>query len=159
MVLDNLDKQLLRSLQKDAKQTTKELALQLGLSNTAVYERVRKLEREKVIMQYTAILDRKKLDKAFVVFCHIRLTQHTKENVIEFEKEVKRLPEVQECYHVSGDYDYILKVYVADMEDYRNFMLTKLTNLKHIGNTHSIFMIGEVKNSSVIEVRGGELYG
>ncbi|THD68005.1 Lrp/AsnC family transcriptional regulator [Robertkochia marina] len=154
MELDAIDRKLLISLQKDAKQTTKELALQMGLSNTAVYERVRKLEREGVIRQYTVMVDRQKVNKAFVVFCHIRLTQHTKENVSQFEKEVVTLSEVQECYHVSGDYDYILKIHVADMEDYRNFMLTKLTNLKHIGNTHSIFMIGEVKNSSVIEVGG-----
>lgn len=154
MELDAIDKKLLISLQKDAKQTTKELALQMGLSNTAVYERVRKLEREGVIRQYTVMVDRQKVNKAFVVFCHIRLTQHTKENVSQFEKEVVTLSEVQECYHVSGDYDYILKIHVADMDDYRNFMLTKLTNLKHIGNTHSIFMIGEVKNSSVIEVGG-----
>lgn len=152
MVLDQTDKKLLRLLQQDAKQTTKELSLQLGLSNTAVYERIRKLEREGVIRQYTALLDREKINRAFVVFCHIRLTQHTKENVREFEKQVVTLEEVQECYHVSGDYDYILKIHVANMADYRNFMVTKLTNLKHIGNTHSIFMIGEVKNSSVLEV-------
>ena len=154
MVLDAIDKQLLRLLQQDAKQTTKALALQLTLSNTAVYERVRKLEKAGVIRQYTAILDRQKINRAFVVFCHIRLTQHTRENVGQFEKEVVKLNEVQECYHVSGDYDYILKIHVADMEDYRQFMLTKLTRLKHIGNTHSIFMIGEVKNSSVLEVGG-----
>lgn len=152
MKLDETDKVLLRLLQQDAKQTTKELSLELGLSNTAVYERVRKLEREGVIRQYTALLDREKVNRAFVVFCHIRLTQHTRENVSQFEKEVVGLTEVQECYHVSGDYDYILKIHVSNMEDYRSFMVTKLTNLKHIGNTHSIFMIGEVKNSSVLEV-------
>ncbi|WP_224490651.1 Lrp/AsnC family transcriptional regulator [Robertkochia flava] len=152
MNLDQTDRKLLSLLQEDAKRTTKELSMQLGLSKTAVYERIRKMEREGVIRQYTALLDREKINRAFVVFCHIRLTQHTKENVAEFEKQVVSLHEVQECYHVSGDYDYILKIHVANMEDYRNFMVTKLTDLKHIGNTHSIFMIGEVKNSSVIEV-------
>lgn len=150
--MDQTDKQLLHLLQSDAKQTTKELAVQLGMSNTAVYERVRKLEREGIIKGYTAIVDREKVNRSFVVFCNIRLTQHTKENVREFEEEVTRLTEVQECYHVSGDYDYILKVHVANMEDYRNFMVTKLTDLKHIGNTHSIFMIGEVKHSTVIGI-------
>lgn len=150
--MDHTDRLLLQLLQEDAKQTTKELALQLGMSNTAVYERVRKLEREGIIKGYTAIVDREKVNRSFVVFCNIRLMQHTKENVREFEKEVAGLSEVQECYHVSGDYDYILKVHVANMEDYRNFMVTKLTNLKHIGSTHSIFMIGEVKHSTVIEV-------
>lgn len=152
MEMDQTDKQLLHLLQNDAKQTTKELAVQLGMSNTAVYERVRKLEREGIIKGYTAIVDREKVNRSFVVFCNIRLTQHTKENVREFEEEVTGLTEVQECYHVSGDYDYILKVHVANMEDYRNFMVTKLTDLKHIGNTHSIFMIGEVKHSTVIGI-------
>lgn len=150
--MDQTDKQLLYLLQIDAKQTTKELARQLGMSNTAVYERIRKLEREGIIKGYTTIIDREKINRSFVVFCNIRLTQHTKENVGEFEKEVTELSEVQECYHVSGDYDYILKVHVANMEDYRNFMVTKLTNLKHIGSTHSIFMIGEVKHSTVIKL-------
>ncbi|MBL7473632.1 Lrp/AsnC family transcriptional regulator [Robertkochia sediminum] len=152
MEMDQTDKQLLHLLQSDAKQTTKELAVQLGMSNTAVYERVRKLEREGIIKGYTAIVDREKVNRSFVVFCNIRLTQHTRENVREFEEEVAGLTEVQECYHVSGDYDYILKVHVANMEDYRNFMVTKLTDLKHIGNTHSIFMIGEVKHSTVIGI-------
>ena len=67
-----------------------------------------------------------------------------------FEKEINQLEEVTECFHVSGDYDYILKIYVKDMDAYREFMVNKLTALKHIGNTHSIFTIGEVKNSTAI---------
>ncbi|MDG3582257.1 Lrp/AsnC family transcriptional regulator [Galbibacter pacificus] len=152
MKLDTIDKKLLELLQNDAKQTTKVLSLQLNLSKTAVYERIRKLEKEGVIKGYTALLDKKKIDKAFVVFCHVRLTQHTKEHVVGFESDVIRLEEVLECYHVSGDYDYILKVNVADMQAYRNFMTSKLTSLKHIGSTHSIFMIEEVKNTTVVEL-------
>ncbi|WP_335965374.1 Lrp/AsnC family transcriptional regulator [Galbibacter sp. PAP.153] len=152
MKLDTIDKKLLELLQNDAKQTTKALSLQLNLSKTAVYERIRKLEKEGVIKGYTALLDKKKIDKAFAVFCHVRLTQHTKEHVVGFENDVIRLEEVLECYHVSGDYDYILKVNVADMQAYRNFMTSKLTSLKHIGSTHSIFMIEEVKNTTVVEL-------
>ncbi|WP_224483083.1 Lrp/AsnC family transcriptional regulator [Robertkochia aurantiaca] len=152
MKLDDTDKQLLTLLQKDAKSTTKKLAHQLKLSNTAVYERIRKLERNGVIEGYTAQVDREKIGRSFVAFCHVKLIQHSKEYVQTFEKEVVRLPEVQECYHTSGDYDYLLKIFVENMEAYRNFMITKLTGLKYIGSTHSVFMIGEVKNSSVIEV-------
>jgi Lrp/AsnC family leucine-responsive transcriptional regulator len=83
-----------------------------------------------------------------VVFCHIKLIQHTKDFVTTFESEVIKLHEVLECFHVSGDYDYILKVHVKDMDEYREFMVTKLTGLKHIGSTHSSFMIGEVKNTT-----------
>ena len=145
MTLDATDKKLLLFLQEDSTQTTKALSLKLGLSVTAVYERIKKLEREGVINKYVAMVDRKKVNRGFVVFCHLKLVQHTKEYLTKFEKEVTRLDEVLECYHVSGDYDYILKVNVKDMEEYREFMVTKLTGLQHIGSTHSSFMIGEVK--------------
>ncbi|WP_291137955.1 Lrp/AsnC family transcriptional regulator [Flavobacterium sp. UBA7663] len=146
--MDAIDKKLLGLLQEDTKKTTKELSMVLNLSVTAVYERIKKLEREGVISKYVAILDRNKVEKAFVVFCHIKLIQHTKDLIHTFESEVIKLDEVLECFHVSGDYDYILKVHVKDMDEFREFMVTKLTGLKHIGSTHSSFMIGEVKNTT-----------
>jgi Lrp/AsnC family leucine-responsive transcriptional regulator len=141
MALDETDKKLLLFLQEDSKQTTKELAYKLGLSVTAVYERIRKLENNGVIAKYVAILDRHKIDRNFIVLCHVKLTQHKKEYVLQFEREIMNLHEVSECFHVSGDYDYILKIAVKDMEDYRNFMLSKLTTLQHIASTHSSFII------------------
>lgn len=150
MELDDTDKKLLLFLQEDCKQTTKELSNKLGLSVTAVYERVKKLENAGVISRYVALLDRKKVNREFIVLCHVKLTQHRKEFVLQFEKEVMNLQEVTECFHVSGDYDYILKVGVRNIEDYRNFMLTKLTTLQHIASTHSSFMISEVKNTTAI---------
>lgn len=146
--MDAIDKKLLGLLQEDTKKTTKELSIILNLSVTAVYERIKKLEREGVIRNYVALLNRNKIEKAFVVFCHLKLIQHTKDVIHTFENEVIRLDEVTECFHVSGDYDYILKVSVKDMDAYREFMVTKLTGLQHIGSTHSSFMIGEVKNST-----------
>jgi len=150
MNFDSIDKKLLVLLQEDSRRTSKELSLKLNLSVTAVYERVKKLEREGIISKYVAVLDRNKINKGFVVFCHLKLIQHTKEYLTRFEKEVTRLDEVLECHHVSGDYDYILKIYVENMEAYREFMVTKLTTLQHIGSTHSTFMISEVKNTNVI---------
>lgn len=152
MKLDNTDRKLINLLQNDSKQTTKQLSLQLNLSVTAVYERIKKLEKEKVIKQYVALVNKNKIGKSFLVFCHIKLIQHTKEYVTTFEKEISKLTEVAECFHVSGDYDYILKIYVQDMESYRDFMVTKLTAIKHIGSTHSIFTIGEVKNTTAINL-------
>jgi len=152
MTLDNIDKKLLKLLQEDSKRTTKELSLKLNLSVTAVYERIKKLEREGVISNYVVLLDRNKIQKGFVVFCHLKLMQHTKEFISQFEKEVVQLTEVLECFHVSGDYDYILKICVENMEEYREFMVTKLTNLQHIGSTHSTFMIGEVKNTTAFSL-------
>jgi Lrp/AsnC family leucine-responsive transcriptional regulator len=151
-MLDNTDKKLINLLQKDSKQTTKQLSLQLNLSVTAIYERVKKLENQKVIEKYVAIINKNKIDKSFLVFCHVKLIQHSKEYVTTFEREVLKLEEVSECFHVSGDYDYILKIYVKDMETYRNFMVTKLTAIKHIGSTHSTFAIEQVKNSTAINL-------
>jgi len=150
MTPDITDRKLLLLLQEDSTRTTKELSVKLNLSVTAVYERVKKLEREGIVSKYVALVDRNKVNKGFVVFCHLKLIQHTKEYLTKFEKEVIKLDEVLECYHVSGDYDYILKIYVANMEEYREFMVTKLTTLQHIGSTHSTFMIGEVKNTNII---------
>ena len=152
MPLDKIDLQLIDLLQHDSKQTSKQLSIQLNLSITAIYERVKKLEKEKVIKNYVALIDRDKVDRSFLVFCHIKLIQHSKAYVTNFEKEISKLSEVAECFHVSGDYDYILKVYVKDMEAYRDFMLTKLTAISHIGSTHSTFTIGEVKNSTAISL-------
>ena len=93
-----------------------------------------------------------KIDKSFLVFCHIKLIQHSKEFVTTFEREILKLEEVSECFHVSGVYDYILKVYVKDMDEYREFMVKKLTAIKHIGSTHSTFAIEEVKNTTLINL-------
>ena len=152
MILDSTDKKLLSLLQSNCKQTTKELSLKLYLSVTAVYERIKKLERERIIDKYVVLVNRSKVEKGFVVFCHLKLIQHTKEFISKFESEVVLLNEVLECHHVSGDYDYILKIVVKDMEAYREFLVTKLTTLQHIGSTHSTFMISEVKNTTVVDI-------
>jgi Lrp/AsnC family leucine-responsive transcriptional regulator len=150
--MDSIDKKLLFLLQTDSKKTTKELSLKLNLSVTAVYERIKKLEREGIIQNYVALINRTKVDKGFIVFCHIKLIQHTREFLTKFESQVVKLSEILECHHVSGDYDYILKIAVRDMEKYREFLVTKLTTLEHIGSTHSTFMISEVKYTTVIEL-------
>ncbi len=151
-MLDSIDKKLINLLQIDSKQTTKQLSLQLNLSITAVYERIKKLENQNIIEKYVAIINKNKIDKSFLVFCHVKLIQHSKEYVHTFENEILKLEEVSECFHVSGDYDYILKIYVKDMETYRNFMITKLTAIKHIGSTHSTFAIEQVKNTTAINL-------
>ena len=152
MNLDEIDKKLLKLLQTDSKKTTAALSSKLNLSVTAVYERIKKLEREGIIEKYVVLVNRKKIEKGFVVFCHIKLIQHTKEFLTKFETQVIKLNEVLECHHVSGDYDYILKIVLKDMEEYREFLVEKLTTLEHIGSTHSTFMISEVKNTTVIEI-------
>jgi len=150
MILDKTDQKLLTLLQEDCKKTTKQYALSLGLSTTAVYERIKRLDREKVITNYVALVDKEKVNRNFTVLCHVKLIQHTKENVLRFEKQVQQLNEVAECIHVSGDYDYILTIHVKDMEAYREFMVHKLTAIDQIGSTQSSFVINTVKKSTAV---------
>ena len=150
MIFDATDRKLLHLLQTDSKQTNKALSLQLNLSVTAVYERIRKLEKSGIVKQYVALVDKSKVEKDFVAFCHVKLVQHSQDYVVKFEREVKKLDEVLECYHLSGDYDYLLKFLVKDMKAFREFMVEKLTKIDHIGSTHSMFMINEVKHTTAI---------
>lgn len=150
MELDQTDKELLRMLQEDSKKTTKEYANALGLSTTAVYERIKRLERQGIITGYVALVDKKHINRNFVVYCQVRLNQHVKENVLRFEREVIELQEVVECYHLGGDYDYLLKIHVSDMDAYREFMVTKLTAIRNIGSTQSSFVIKDVKHTTAL---------
>ena len=152
MDFDKTDKKILSFLQKDSKMTTKELSIYLDLSNTAIYERIKKLEKAGVIEKYVAIVNKEKVAKGFMVYCQIKLVQHKQEFVSKFEKEVVKFDEVLECYNISGDYDYILKIVVKNMKAYRDFLNNKLTSLDHISSAHSNFIINEVKNTLEIIV-------
>lgn len=152
MVFDDTDKKLLHYLQEDSKQTNKELSNKLNLSVTAVYERIKKLEKAEFINKYVALVNKEKVEKGFVAFCHIKLVQHAQNYVVKFEETVTNIPEVLECYHISGDYDYLLKVLVKDMGAFREFMVKKLTTINHIGSTHSMFVINEVKHTTAINI-------
>jgi len=152
MQLDTIDQNLIRYLQEDCKKTTKELSMRLKLSVTAVYERIKKLEKSGIIEKYIAIIDKEKIDKSFMVFCQIKLIQHKSEYVNKFENDVIKFNEVLECYNISGDYDYILKVIVKNMKAYRKFINDKLTTLDYISSAHSTFIINELKNSLEISL-------
>ena len=116
MKLDQIDNKLLELLQEDSKKTTKEYALKLGLSTTAIYERIKRLEREGAIRSYVALVDKAIVNRNFTVFCHVKLVQHVKDNIAQFEAQVMRLQEVVECHHLSGDYDYLLKIHVKELQ-------------------------------------------
>lgn len=150
MNFDEKDKKLLFLLQEDAKKTNKFLAGELNLSVTAVFERIKKLEKQKVIKKYIALVDKKQLKRDFIVFCQVKLIQHKKEYISQFEKEIKKFPEILECFHVSGDSDYILKIALENIQEYREFMVSKLTSMEHISSTESSFVIEEVKNTTTV---------
>ncbi len=144
--LDKIDLEILNEIQENSKITHKQLSLKLNLSPTAVFERIKKLERTGIIKGYSAILSRKALGKELMVFSHIKLERHSQQNITEFENQINFLKEVHECFHVSGDYDFILKMSFSDMDSYRDFLVNKLTIIPCIASSHSIFVIDEVKN-------------
>ena len=152
MIFFEIYKKLLYLLQKDAKITTKKLASTLHLSATAIYERIKKLEKSGVIQNYVALLDRDKINKNFMVLCQVKLVQHNHILIERFEKEVLKLDEVLECYNISGDYDYQLKIVVENMQAYRTFLNLKLTTLDYIGSTYSTFIISQVKDTNLLKV-------
>jgi len=146
--LDQTDISLLKYLQEDSTLTTKELALKLHLTPTPVHERIKRLEKEGYVKKYVALLDNQKLNKGLVVFCNVTLRQHQKDIGKKFVKDIISLKEVTECYNVSGDYDFMLKVMVKDMPEYQNFIMNKLASIENIGSTHSMFVMGEIKNTT-----------
>lgn len=152
MKLDQIDYKLIALLQKNCKQTTKELATHLNLSTTAIHERIKKLERQKIITDYIAVVNKDKINRSFLAVAHIKIKSHSKDAILEFEKKIHQIPDVLECFHVSGAYDYILKIGVKDMEAYRELMLSKLTTMEEIQSTHSMFVIKEVKNLKTYQI-------
>ena len=150
--LDSVDRKILNLLQVNSKLTNKQLSLQLNLSITAVYVRIKRLEREGYIDKYVALLKKETLNKRLTVFIHIKLLKHSEEYISDFEKKIINLEEVLECYHLSGDYDYIVKIHSTDMADYRRFLVEQLTSIAYIGSTQSSFSIAEVKYSTKILV-------
>ncbi|MBT1684973.1 Lrp/AsnC family transcriptional regulator [Dawidia soli] len=145
--LDDTDIQLLKHLGADSKVTMKELAAKVNLSPSPVFERVKRLEANGYIKKYIALLDAEKLNFGLIVFCNIKLKQHDKSIGRSFVTDILRLDEVVECYNISGDYDFLLKVYARDMKHYQDFVFNKLGSVKSIGSTHSTFVMSENKNS------------
>ncbi|MBO6213868.1 Lrp/AsnC family transcriptional regulator, leucine-responsive regulatory protein [Algoriella xinjiangensis] len=152
MKFDTLDQQLLMYLQENSKITYKELSDKLNLSSTAIHERIKKLEKAGIIEKYVALVNRRLINRELLVFSHIKLQQHSQENIRKFETEIQTLKEVQSCFHVSGDYDYIVKMSFENMDEYRNFMVNKLTTINVIGSTHSTFVIGDVKDDTAYQL-------
>ncbi|MDA3865322.1 MAG: Lrp/AsnC family transcriptional regulator [Salinivirgaceae bacterium] len=139
--IDDTDKKILSILQEDARITTKELASQLNLSNTPVYERVKKLEKSGYIEKYSARLNAEKIGRNMTSFIMVSLKSHTKQVVEAFQKEAMALPEVMEFYYISGNYDALLKVMVANMGEFKVFLEEKLASVEHITQFQSIFVI------------------
>lgn len=152
MKIDQTDLRILDILQGDAKTTHKEIGASLQLSTTAVYERIKRMERNGVIKGYAALINKPRLGLNLTAFCYVSLISHNKKYLLAFQQAVIKLPEISECYHIAGQYDYMLKVTVSDMDAYKDFMVNKLTILEHISSTQTVFVMDEVKNETAISL-------
>ena len=144
--LDKVDFQILRTLQENARLTTKELAAHVSLSSTPVFERLKRLEREGYIKKYIAVLDADKLNQGFVVFCNVKLRRMNKDIAMEFTRIIQNIPEVTECYNISGSYDYLLKIHAPNMKYYQEFIINVLGTIDSLGSLESMFVMDEVKH-------------
>jgi len=145
--LDEKDRAILRLLQQNARMTVKEIAEAVHLSPTPVHERIRRLENSGVIRQYAALLDPAQLGKRLMVICYVSLKQHNKNAGSRFIKAINELDEVIECYNISGQFDFMLKVMAADMDDYYHFHVDKLSQVENMGQVQSVFVMGVIKQT------------
>ena len=137
--LDKVDLQILRTLQENARLTTKELAARVSLSSTPVFERLKRLESGGYIKKYIAVLDAEKLNQGFVVFCSVKLRRLNRDIAAEFTRIIQDIPEVTECYNISGSYD-------------QEFILNVLGTIDSLGSLESTFVMAEVKHRYGIHI-------
>jgi Lrp/AsnC family transcriptional regulator, leucine-responsive regulatory protein len=149
-LLDATDIAILRLLQLNAKMTVKEISDQVHLSTSPVHERIKRMEQSGVIKQYATLVDNAKVNKGLMVICYVSLKQHDKKAGTKFIAYINELHEVIECYNISGEFDFMLKVVAADMEDYYNFHVNKLSQSENIGHVQSVFVMGIIKQTHVL---------
>lgn len=153
MILDELDRQILNELQKDARISNAELARRVNLSPPATHARVKRLEENNLVDRYAAIVNRKTANYDMLCFVRVSLTLHDTDKVSGFHEAVQDIPEVLECHHVTGDYDYLLKVVAHNTEDLEKLLVKKLTPIPGVAQIHTSLVLREVKNSTVIPLK------
>lgn len=152
IALDAIDKKILHFLQQNSKANIKEIALKIGLTQTPTYERIKRLEKTGVIRQYVALLSKEKVGFTVEVFCQVTLLVHSKQLITRFENAINKMHEVIECFHVAGNYDYLLKVVVKDMPSYQHFLKNKLSVLDSVSNVQSTFVMSSTKENSFLQL-------
>lgn len=143
--LDKIDLKILRALQDNARLTTKEIAARVSLSTTPVFERMKRLEANGFIKKYIAVLDAEKLNQGFVVFCNVKMRSLSRDIAMGFAKIIREIPEVTECYNISGSFDYMLKIHAPNMKYYQEFVLNVLGTIENLGSLESTFVMDEIK--------------
>src|SRR3954454_16040982 len=147
LTLDEKDMAILRLLQHNARITVKEISDKVHLSTTPVHERIKRMEESGVIKQYATLLDYSKVKKGLMVICYVSLKQHSKNAGDKFIKTIQQLDEVVECYNISGEFDFMLKVVAEDMNAYYDFHVNKLSSIENIGHVQSVFVMGVIKQT------------
>ncbi len=145
--LDNMDISILRLLQENARITVKEISEKVHLSTTPVHERIKRMEESGVIKQYATLVDHTKVKKGLMVICYVSLKQHSKDAGDKFIKIILELNEVVECYNISGEFDFMLKVVSQDMNAYYDFHVNKLSRIENMGHVQSVFVMGIIKQT------------
>jgi len=151
-MLNKVDQKILKVLQRDGRISFTELGKEVGLTTTPCIERVRKLEREGYVHGYTAVLDAQKLEVGLVVFVQLRLNRSSKQTFEDFRRAIQKLEAVQECYLVTGSFDFLVKARVKDMAAYRDFLEESLLNLPGVQESTSIAAMETVKETLAITV-------
>ena len=146
-LLDDKDMAILRLLQENARITVREISDAIHLSTTPVHERIRRMEASGVIRQYATLLDHTKIKRGLTVICYVSLKQHNKAAGAKFIKAIHGMQEVTECYNISGDFDFMLKVMVENMDSYYHFHVNKLSESENIAHVQSVFVMGIVKQT------------
>ena len=150
VVLDQKDLAILKMLQHNARITVKEISDKVNLSTTPVYERIKWMEETGVIRQYATLVNPAKLNKHLMVIVYVSLNQHNKTAGSKFVKAINEMNEVLECYSISGEFDFMLKVLVEDMNIYYDFHVNRLSEIENIGNVQSVFVMGVVKETHIL---------
>lgn len=148
--LDQKDIAILKLLQENARATVKEIAHKIHLSTTPVYERIKRMEEAGVIKQYATLVDHSKVKKGLIVICYVSLKQHNKTAGAKFIKAINDMSEVIECYIISGQFDFMLKVVAENMDTYYDFHVNRLSEIENIGNVQSVFVMGVMKQTHVM---------
>ena len=147
VTLDNKDLAILHLLQQNARMTVKEISDKMHLSTTPVHERIKRMEASGVIKQYATLVDHTKVKKGLMVICYVSLKQHSKNAGAKFIKTINELNEVIECYSISGEFDFMLKVVCRDMNAYYDFHVNKLSEMENVGHVQSVFVMGIIKQT------------
>ncbi|WP_299105051.1 Lrp/AsnC family transcriptional regulator [uncultured Tenacibaculum sp.] len=150
--LDSIDHILIKELQKDCKQSIKQLANKVSLSITPTHERIKKIESSGIIKKYVGLVDSSIVGKNLIVYCQVTLVKHQEKYFKQFEKYVAEIDEIMEVSYIAGDYDFLLKILLRDMVEYQEFVVKKISQLDIISNLKSSFIIKQVKSTTEISL-------